>query len=292
MIDWMKNIPDETFLSEINLPGTHNSATRLCDFPVFSKCQELSIFEQLCIGVRFLDLRVEKTGNRLRLVHASAKCRKAASNKAFLMLEDVLTQCTTFLKTNTSETIVLSIKCDWGESSEITFDTFFETYMKEGLWYKENRIPQLFEVRGKMVFFNRFSVDCENEEYTDLNTGLNFSGWRDQGRYTGETHLVSVMVRRDETAGEPVCIQDWYKLSPKKKWRNAVFPTLKDPPCKYGVFVSFFSCGTLMHNPKRCAVYINKRFLKTDLVPTKKYGWLIFDFINEKICRKVVLTNF
>ena len=292
MKNWMKNLPDETFLSEINIPGTHNSTTRFCQYSFFSCCQKASVFEQLCMGVRFLDLRVEKNGSSLHLVHAGAKCRKSASDKGFLMLEDVLGECEIFLKANPTETVIISLKCDHGDTSENTFDTFFENYLNSDLWYKENRIPQLSEVRGKAVFFNRFSIDCEKNYYTDSNTGLNFSGWKDQGKYIGKTHLSSVMVRRDETDGEPVFIQDWYKLSPKKKWKHTVLPTLDNPPCRSGVFISFFSCGNLLHNPKKCAKYINKKFLKENLVPMKKYGWLLFDFITEKICRKVVLTNF
>lgn len=292
MKNWMKNIPDETFLSEINMPGTHNSATRFVQFPYFSRCQSTSVFEQLCMGVRFLDLRVEKNGNSLRLVHAAAKCRKTSSDKDFLLLDDVFSECEIFLKANPTETVIISIKCDHGDTSESTFDTLFANYLNGKIWYKENRIPQLYEVRGKAVLFNRFTIDIGSEIYNDSNTGLNFSGWLDQGKYSGKTHLTSVMVRRDEKQGEAVYIQDWYKLSPKEKWQKAVLPTLINPPCKYGVFISFFSCGNIFHNPKRCAKYINKRFIKTELDPMKKYGWLLFDFATEKICRKVIITNF
>lgn len=292
MNDWMKNIPDKIFLSEINIPGTHNSATRFVQASYFSCCQKASIFEQLCMGVRFLDLRVEKDGNSLRLVHSMSKCRKTVSDKEFLMLDDVLSECKIFLKANPTEALIISIKCDHGDTSENTFDVLFENYLNNDFWYKENRIPQLYEVRGKAVLFNRFAIDTENEIYNDSNTGLNFSGWQDQGKYLGKTHLTSVMVRRDEKQGEAVYIQDWYKLSPKNKWQKAVLPTLNNPPCKYGVFISFFSCGNILHNPKRCAKYINKRFLKTELLPTRKYGWLLFDFVTEKICRKVIITNF
>lgn len=292
MNDWMKNIPGDTLISEINIPGTHDSATRFCEFSHFARCQELSVLEQLSIGVRFLDLRVEKTGDRLRLVHDAAKCFKTASDKAFLMLEDVLSECRMFLKANPSETIILSIKCDHGEPSEVTFDTLFDNYLDGDFWYTENRIPTLEEVRGKAVFFNRFCVDNENEAYNDFNTGLNLSGWPDQGKYIGKTHLVSVMVRRDETEGTPVYIQDWYKLSPGKKWANAVFPTLEECPCDEGVFISFLSCANILHSPKKCSKHMLKKFLKADLYSGEKYGWLIFDFPTEKACRKVVLTNF
>lgn len=292
MNDWMKNIPDEAFLSEINIPGSHDSATRFCQFAHFSKCQSLSVFEQLCAGVRFLDLRVEKIGSRLYLVHGSAKCYKTDNKKDLLMLEDVLSECRSFLKANPSEVLIISIKCDHGDTSENTFDVLSENYLSDDFWYLENRVPQLYEVRGKAVFFNRFTVDCENDNYTDYNTGLNFSGWQDQGKYIGKTHLASIMVRRAGRDGECVFIQDWYKLSPKKKWRNAVEPTINNAPCKYGIFISFLSCGNIFHNPKRCAKYINKRFLKTELHTMNKYGWILFDFVTEKACRKIVLTNF
>ena len=292
MNGWMKNIPDETILSEINMPGSHDSATRFCQLSYFARCQRSSVFEQLCAGVRLLDLRVERVGDRLSLVHAVSKCFKSDNGKDLLMLEDVLEECRCFLMANPTETLVISIKCDHGDTSENTFDVLYKNYLTYDFWYLENRIPQLYEVRGRAVFFNRFTVDCENEEYNDLNTGLNFSGWLDQGRYTGKTHLTSVMLRRDEKESEPVFIQDWYKLPPKRKWRNAVLPTLNNAPCRYGVFISFLSCGNVLHNPERSAKYINKRFLKAELSAGRKYGWLMFDFVTEKLCRKVILTNF
>lgn len=252
----------------------------------------MSVFEQLCAGVRFLDLRVEKKGNGLCLVHGATKCYKDEKAHMVLMLEDVFEECRCFLNAHPSETLIISIKCDHGDTSENTFDVLYERYLSESFWYLENRVPQLCEVRGKAVFFNRFTVNCENDSYTDFNTGLNFSGWQDQGKYIGKTHLVSVMLRRDETGSDPIYIQDWYKLSPSKKWKRAVLPTLNNSPCRYGVFISFLSCGNLLHNPKQSSKYINKRFLKTELDSSGKYGWLLFDFVTEKACRKVVLTNF
>lgn len=292
MNDWMKNIPDNTLISEINLPGTHDSATRFCQFPYVAKCQSLSIAEQLSIGVRFLDLRVEKKDKKLRLVHARARCYKNYWKTTPLMLDDIINECKYFLNNNPSETIIISIKRDNGDSSEATFDTFFESYLNDDIWYKENRIPSLHEVRGKAVFFNRFNIDKTNENYTDFNTGLNFSNWPDQGKYIGKTHLSSVMERHDNTQGSPIFMQDWYKLPPKEKWENCILPTLENPPCKTGVFLNFFSSGGVVNNPKKCAKYILAHFLEAELAQHKNYGWLIFDFPTEKICRKVVLSNF
>ena len=246
----MKNIPGDIPLCDINLPGTHDSATRLCQFAYFSRCQELSITEQLNMGVRFLDLRVAVFQGKLMLVHASARCFKDPSDKAFLMLDDVLSDCRDFLKANPTEALIISIKRDYGDTTENTFDVLFEQYLGLDFWYTENRIPTLDEVRGKAVFLNRFCVDEDNEEYNDLNTGLNFSGWPDQGKYQYKTHLSSVMVRRDGTIGQPIFLQDWYKLTPRKKWQLAILPTLEQPPCENGIFITFpYRPSNIRHSP-------------------------------------------
>jgi 1-phosphatidylinositol phosphodiesterase len=53
---WMSDIPDDTLLSNITLPGTHDSCAE-SNIP-FVRTQYLSITKQLEAGLRFLDLRV------------------------------------------------------------------------------------------------------------------------------------------------------------------------------------------------------------------------------------------
>ena len=43
--DWMAQLPDELSLSEIVIPGTHDSATQYVQLAFFSKCQAMSIGE-------------------------------------------------------------------------------------------------------------------------------------------------------------------------------------------------------------------------------------------------------
>ncbi len=293
MNDWMKNIPDDFLLSEINLPGSHDSCTKKVKFSYFSKCQDLSVFEQLNIGIRFLDIRLEKTGNKLKTVHSFADCYKSPKGKENLLLDHVLNDCKTFLKANPSETVIISIKRDNGASSEETFDVFYENYLKNDPdWYKENRIPTLCEVRGKMVLINRCCVDNDDDFFTDNDTGLNFSGWPDQSKPTNYDYAVVPIPRRDGKTQEKYFLQDMYKLSPKNKWEKAILPLLREPPQESGIIFNFFSAVNLLHNPRNCSKYVFKRFLKYNLTPFKKYGWIVLDFPTEKICRKIILTNF
>ena len=292
MNSWMKSIPDDFVLSEINLPGTHDSATKKVDFSYFSKCQNTTISEQLNMGARFIDIRVKKTGDKLILVHGSAKCRNPASDKELFFLDEVISDCEKFLLENPSEAIIFSIKRDAGATEEETFDVFFQEYLDSSFWYLENRIPTIGEVRGKIVLFNRMCVDIENEQYNDYNTGLNFSGWPDQSKPTNFPFVTSLIARRDGRSPERFFYQDMYRLSRKDKWNLGVFPLLEEPVSDFGIVLNFFSASDIIHSPKCYSKYMAKRFSKVDLMPFTKYGWLIFDFCSEKLCRKVVLTNF
>ena len=75
---WMKNIPDETPLSMISIPGTHDSAARFTTAPtprIFC-CQDMSVKNQLLSGARFLDIRLILSHNKFKAVHFFIRCRK------------------------------------------------------------------------------------------------------------------------------------------------------------------------------------------------------------------------
>jgi len=99
--NWMSGIPDERYLCEINLPGTHDSATAYCKNstdnyvqffgrPVFNtgkyaKTQSLTLPEQLNAGVRYLDLRLSAKQGELLLCHGNNE-KVAAVNKLLSFL--------------------------------------------------------------------------------------------------------------------------------------------------------------------------------------------------------------
>ena len=57
--EWMKELPDNTPLREMSIPGTHDSGALHSIGDVAGKCQDLSIADQLAIGVRFFDIRLQ-----------------------------------------------------------------------------------------------------------------------------------------------------------------------------------------------------------------------------------------
>ncbi|MBQ6066092.1 MAG: hypothetical protein IJK89_04650 [Clostridia bacterium] len=94
--NWMSGIPDGRYLCEINLPGTHDSATAYCKNSTgnevmlfgrsvfksgeYAKTQSLTLAEQLNAGVRYLDLRFSAKQGELFLCHGNNE-KVAAVNK-------------------------------------------------------------------------------------------------------------------------------------------------------------------------------------------------------------------
>lgn len=294
MNSWMKNLPDCISVSEINIPGTHDSCTACVGFSFISKCQNMNVTEQLNSGIRFLDVRVEKDGEKLKAVHGISDCRNPASNKGNLYIDDILNGCKKFLYENPAETVLFCLKRDDGANDEETFDTFFSNYLCDGdFWYKENRVPTLKEARGKIVLLNRCNISKENENYTDLNTGINISNWPHQKEFV-DAHFgtLCILGRNGTVSSESYSVQDFYALKPAKKWDCAISPLLKTPPEKNGIFFNFLSCTNGLNTPKRCAEYINKKLEDIVLEKQKKYGWIIMDYPTEKFIKEIINSNF
>ena len=99
--NWMSGIADDRYISEINLPGTHDSMTAYCKnstdnyvklfgIPVFNagkyaKTQSLTLPRQLNAGVRYLDLRFSPKQGQLLLCHGN-NGKVAVVNKAIKIL--------------------------------------------------------------------------------------------------------------------------------------------------------------------------------------------------------------
>lgn len=123
---WMSLVPDSTPLSQINIPGTHDSATwnftqttansiRHNADPangvlpaVVYRCQHVSLLDALNGGVRFFDLRygLDPEGVRLVFYHAHALLSDLAT------VEDVLFGFYTWLEAHPSEVVLLSFKIE------------------------------------------------------------------------------------------------------------------------------------------------------------------------------------
>lgn len=280
-------LPGGVWLSEVNLVGTHDSATAYCAFPKLAKCQELTFREQLARGVRLLDIRLFRRGKHFYLVHGFADCYTDETKREKLQFDEVLAQCKSFLRENPRETLVLSVKQDRGHFETAFFEQFYHTYIEpdENLWYLENRVPRLSECCGKIVLMRR----CKRAPQfrTAQNCGLDFSVWENQNSKT-ETAPCAVSLSSDCTA----TVQDRYRLPPEVKWAQSAKPFLDTCcPSPRQICVHFLSTCGGEGIPCENAPIVNASFAAYPLETAHAQGWFFLDFPTEELCKKIMLSN-
>ena len=262
----MKNVDGQRLVSEFTIPGTHDSATynvfQITGFG-YVKCQSLSILDQLEIGCRFLDIRLQTFNKKnLLLYHGSWSLH--------LDLNDVLNHCRSFLKRNPSESILMCIKPEEGSDISQTFMQYY--YNKDPtIWYIENTIPKLNDVRGRIVLLRRF--------FAPIGINLPIS---DNCR---SCHLICY----DQQHHHPeylVCEDRYNPDSLEEKCQNIAENILqaeknKNPNILFLTFTSAYIA--LRFTPKGMSRRINPWMLSCPQVKKKNKGIVVMDFINSKI---------
>lgn len=280
-------LPDDLFLSEINLAGTHDSATAFVAFEKHARCQELPIAQQLSWGVRLLDIRLGRSGGRFYLVHSRANCFAQPQGRKRLTFEHVLEDCRAFLQANLRETLVMSVKQDRGFMTTAFFEAFYDTYIRpnQDLWYTENRIPTLAACRGKIVLMRRCKRAKRFE--TRENCGLDFSVWEDQSARSETLPFVTALSDTDTAT-----VQDCYRLAPQTKWNLCAKPFLETcAPSKTQICIHFLSTCGGKGVPKENADVVNAQFSAYTLKADRPQGWFLLDFPTRALCDKIMQSN-
>lgn len=284
----LSGLPDGLFLSQINLAGTHDSATAVCAFPRMAQCQTLSVSEQLDLGIRLLDIRLCRRGNIFYLVHGKANCYSDSEKKVRLTFDTVFDAVRRFLQAHPRETVVLSIKQDRGFISTAFFAAFYKAYIEpyRSLWVVENRVPTLQECRGRMVLMRR--CICAASLLRQTACGLDFSVWEDQGA-KAETEPCAVTLHDSCRA----LVQDRYRLPPEKKWAACAKPFLDSAvPAENLLLLHFLSTSGGRGIPAQNAPIVNAAFAEYALSETHAHGWFFMDFPTPALCEKLAASNY
>lgn len=115
-------------------PGTHDSATnkigiRFISRP-FAQCQSLSIYNQLAVGARVLDIRVQEDR---RVCHGILKAYS---------IDVVIADVKKFLSETQSEIIILEIRTEFGHEDPPEFDKYLVDQFGEFLIHQDDRVFQ------------------------------------------------------------------------------------------------------------------------------------------------------
>ena len=150
MDKWMSRIECEVYLSELSIPGSHESCATI-QVP-WVQCQHMSIAEQLNAGIRYFDFRCGVYFGKLYLFHGRSPLG--------LWLNDVLAKMYAFLDRSPHEAIMVQVKMEGGSGDESVFEKLFLAELAENkkYWALGTVIPKLGTVRGKIQLMRRFHV--------------------------------------------------------------------------------------------------------------------------------------
>ncbi|MDY7965670.1 phosphatidylinositol-specific phospholipase C domain-containing protein [Bacillus thuringiensis] len=179
---WMKDISDNTRLSNLSIPGTHDSmATRatMPTTPPFTETHTLSLWNQLSTGIRFLDIRLKYENGALACYHGIVWLGK--------YFDYVLQQIKRYLETYPSETIYMRIAQENSNAPVTDFVSSVRNstdHYANGLRYTggaiNNQNPTLAQTRGKFVIL----LDIPGYSYsTHGSTGINYRSSNRQDAY-------------------------------------------------------------------------------------------------------------
>ena len=291
--DWMAQLDGERYLSEISLPGTHDTGSHYVPLNYIFQCQDTTVAQQLEYGYRYLDLRLvigEKDGEpALVIKHNFATCRTGAFPfSKSLYLEDILTDVYAFLEAHPSETVILCMKAENGDDDigDVQRLLYEQVDEKAGMFYTDNVIPTLDEVRGKIVLATRFE---DKIGVGEAKRGLNFD-WQDQGDKTVVDVPYAISMINDDQA---LWVQDRYNYDIKDKL-DAIYDDLENCQADVETFSLNFtstSGSAFAGHPKKYAKTINTELLNYAWKEGTCYGVVIVDFATEDLAKCIYETN-
>lgn len=159
--NWMGQLSNDLRLSDLSIPGTHETmSVHPGDFGV-AQCQSLGLLGQLNAGVRAFDIRLRHARDSLFVYHGII-------NEHAEFGKDVLEVFREFLAAHENETIIVRVQKDpeFNDQNDRTFAGTFEWY-RDSLAYASifwrgdpagsfGRAPRLGNVRGKVVILQDF----------------------------------------------------------------------------------------------------------------------------------------
>ncbi len=282
--DWMARLDDAQALSEVTLPGTHDSATKDVQLAFFSKCQALDIGEQLEAGYRYLDIRLGADGERLKLMHGFTNCTTSGWPWAkALYLDTVLDRCFAFLSAHPTETVVFAVKQEHGSESVAQFQTLLNAYVQKNpdRWLLTDRIPTVGEARGKLVLMRRYA----DEANLGAQSGIPLL-WDNQNGHDD----VSKHIATHDNGTYTLFVQDRYEYDTADKLQAFLEGLKAGEAAPDAVSIHFLSTkGTATYgHPYSFAKALNPKLVKTDALS----GWIVVDFASAEIARHIYQSNF
>jgi 1-phosphatidylinositol phosphodiesterase len=154
---WMTRLKDDVLLSQLSIPGTHDTMAFFGGHAV--ETQTLRLPGQLEAGIRVLDIRCRHMSDEFRIYHGHVSQRR--------LFHEVLDMVIEFLRQNPGETVLMRVKEEHHPSGVTrTFQqTFHQRYWvnekyNRWMWQGTSVNPTLGDMRGKIVVLQDFDREA------------------------------------------------------------------------------------------------------------------------------------
>ena len=212
---WMGMLPDETKLTGMTIPGTHDSGALYSFAGISGQCQSVTVGQQLKMGVRFLDIRLQLDHDELKVVHSFVDQKQT--------FREVLDAIAAFIRENPSEFLLVSLKEDNSpKDSSVPFSLRLEEMLSgyADVIVPDFGLPELLgDARGKIFLLSR---------YGNASVGIPaYHGWKDSASF----------------ALGSMYIQDHYEISEISAKQNDILTALEEAASDENTLVlNFASC--------------------------------------------------
>jgi 1-phosphatidylinositol phosphodiesterase len=213
--NWMSALSDGTRLSQLTLPGTHDTGTygistalRYTDY----RAQSLSLANQLQAGIRAIDIRLEddNCGNNakcLEVTHSSTTTGVWFNIGGKDQSANVMPTLQTFLTQHPNETVVMNVQDEAKHTTNFAaqVDTVLHKYSSIVYWGGQGPNPPLWAIRGKVVVITQSPGGY-------IGASPNYPGYADppSGIVWDETNTPN-------TGGSPPYVQDHFSCPVSKE---------------------------------------------------------------------------
>lgn len=251
---WMKDLDDEKLISEINIPGTHDTCSLNGGYELL-KCQTKCLRNQFNAGIRYLDIRGRLVNNDILIYHKD--CYQNIS------LIEVIISIKEFLIENNSEFFVFRMKEEAEPiNSNINFaDCLSSIILKyNDMFIISDNLAKVSNLRGKIFLLQeKYNINAYDWSKIDLQDDFWYETMNDLNR-------------------KIIKIQSQLENSNKK---------IKDK-----IYINHLSGTGESSNgvcPYKVALVTNKYMIDYLISETKPFvGIVVMDFPGEEILNKII----
>uniref|UniRef100_A0A667ZEM7 Phosphatidylinositol-specific phospholipase C X domain-containing protein n=1 Tax=Myripristis murdjan TaxID=586833 RepID=A0A667ZEM7_9TELE len=254
-LNWMESIPDDTPLSAISIPGTHESLT-LYGGPLI-RCQAWTLDKQLKVGLRYFDVHAGNWFVGQKSVDIVSDSRWMF--RQYITFEEVLEIILDFLKVHDSETVLLRVKLHGLYQKKIAKMIIkLITNIKKRVW-TEFSVPKLKKVRGKIVF-----IQSDAFNYGTLNHDTFFPD------------------------------DDRFRNIEKKIKKVKKYLKVAEENCAHHIVLTDTTATSFLNNPKKVALGVNKQLNdlvvehKQNSVIPGCLGVITMNFPSSDLIKKII----